>query len=69
LTFGDGKFFTLDYGASGLTLTVGSESVVAMPEPGMIVLFGLALAGIGFARRRRCSWIALSFPLSRDSPL
>ena len=28
LNFGIGKFFTLDYGTSGLTLTVGSETVV-----------------------------------------
>jgi len=69
LTVGDGEFFTLDYGTTGLTLTVDSESVVAVPEPGMIALFGLGLAGIGFARRRRCPEIALSFPRKRDSPL
>ena len=69
LTFGDGKFFTLDYGATGLTLTVGSESVVAVPAPGAIALFGLGLAGIGFARRRRCPRIAPSFPRKRDSSL
>jgi hypothetical protein len=53
LNFATGKFFTLDYGATGLTLTVNAETVVAASEPGMIALFGLGLAGIGFVRRRR----------------
>lgn len=50
---GGGKFFTLDYENSGLTLTVNAQTVVGVPEPGMIALFGLGLAGIGFARRHR----------------
>lgn len=53
LNFGDGRFFTLDYGRAGLTLTVGSETVVAASEPGTIALFGLGLVGVGFARRRK----------------
>lgn len=53
LNFATGKFFTLDYGESGLTLTVNAQTVVGVPEPGMIALFGLSVAGIGFARRRR----------------
>jgi hypothetical protein len=53
LNFATGKFFTLDYGDSGLTLTVNAQTVVGVPEPGMIALFGLGVAGIGFARRRR----------------
>lgn len=52
LNFAPDKFFSLDYGATGLTLTV-SSSVVAAPEPGVIALFGLGLAGIGIVRRRR----------------
>ena len=53
LNFGISKFFTLDYGTSGLTLTVGSETVVAASDPGSIALLGLGLAGIGYARRKR----------------
>ncbi len=53
LNFGIGKFFTLDYGTSGPTLTVGSETVVAASDPGSIALLGLGLAGIGYARRKR----------------
>lgn len=50
---GGGKFFTLDYENSGLTLTVNAQTVVGVPEPGMIALLGLGVAGIGFTRRRR----------------
>ena len=53
LNFATDKFFTLDYTATGLTLTVNAETVVAASEPGVIALFGLGLAGIGFARRKR----------------
>jgi hypothetical protein len=53
LNFATGKFFTLDYGVAGLTLTVNAETVVAVSEPDMIALFGLGLTGIGFVRRRR----------------
>lgn len=53
LNIAAGKFFTLDYGTNGLTLTVNAETVVGVAEPGMIALFGLGLAGIGFVRRRR----------------
>lgn len=53
LNFATDKFFTLDYGTNGLTLTVNAEQVAAVPEPGMIALFGLGLAGIAFSRRRR----------------
>jgi hypothetical protein len=53
LNFATGKFFTLHYGESGLTLTVNAQTVVGVPEPGTIALFGLGVAGIGFARRRR----------------
>tara|TARA_R110002110_G_scaffold30666_4_gene108436 strand:- start:4027 stop:5001 length:975 start_codon:yes stop_codon:yes gene_type:complete len=52
LNFGADKFFALDYGATGLTLTV-STSAVAASEPGMIALMGLGLIGIGLTRRRR----------------
>ena len=53
LNFATGKFFTLDYGATGLTLTVNAETVVGVPEPGMLALFGLGIAGIGVVRRRQ----------------
>jgi hypothetical protein len=53
LNFAAGKFFTLDYGMNGLTLTVNAETVVAASEPGAMALFGLGLAGIGFVRRKR----------------
>lgn len=53
LNFAADKFFTLDYGTNGLTLTVNAATVVGVPEPGMIALFGLGLAGIGFVRWRR----------------
>ena len=49
---GGGRFFALDYGDSGLTLTVNSQ-VVAAPEPALLALFGFGIAGIGFTRRRR----------------
>ena len=51
LNFAANKFFTLDYGATGLTLTVNGQTI-ATPEPGMIVLFGMGLADMGFTRRR-----------------
>jgi hypothetical protein len=53
LDFATDKFFTLDYTATGLTLTVNTQTVVGVPEPGMIALFGLGVAGVGFVRRRR----------------
>ena len=52
LSFGDGFVFTLDYGAAGLTLLVNAEQVAEVSEPGAIALFCIALAGLGFARRR-----------------
>lgn len=53
LSFGDGLFFTLDYGAAGLTLMVNAQQVAEVSEPGTIALFCIALAGMGVARRRR----------------
>ena len=52
LSFGDGLFFTLDYGAAGLTLLVNAGQVAEVSEPGAIALFCIALAGMGIARRR-----------------
>jgi hypothetical protein len=53
LNFAADKFFTLDYTATGLTLTVNAGQVAEVAEPGMIALFGLGVAGIGFMRRKR----------------
>jgi hypothetical protein len=52
LSFGDGLFFTLDYGAAGLTLLVNAEQIAEVSEPGMILMFCIALAGMGTVRRR-----------------
>ena len=52
LSFGDGLFFTLDYGEAGLTLMVNAEQIAEVSEPGAIALFCIALAGMGIARRR-----------------
>lgn len=51
LDLGDGKFFALDYDASGLTLTVATETA-AVPEPGTIAILGVAIAGLACMRRR-----------------
>ena len=46
-------------GPSGLlfstTITTVAGDEVALPEPGMIAIFGLGLVGLGLARRRRAS--------------
>lgn len=36
-------------------LTLDASSPVAMPEPGTLALFGLGLAGLGFARRSKAA--------------
>lgn len=38
-------------GPGGYDLTV--DQIAVVPEPGMVALFGLGLAGLGFARRRK----------------
>ena len=52
LNFAANKFFTLDYGATGLTLTVNGETI-ATPEPGAIGLLGASFASFWIARRRK----------------
>ncbi|MFT7569464.1 MAG: hypothetical protein ACI9JL_000483 [Paracoccaceae bacterium] len=42
-------------GREALRLSVVGEQVAAVPAPGIILLFGLGLAGIGYARRRRAA--------------
>ena len=51
LDLGNGKIFELDYGASGLTLTVAAVPV-EVPEPGMIAILCVGIAGLAFMRRR-----------------
>jgi len=36
-------------------VTLSSRTAMAVPEPSMIALFGMGLAGLGYARRRRQS--------------
>ena len=40
-------------GREALRLAVVEEQVAAVPAPGMVLLFGLYLVGIGYARRKR----------------
>jgi hypothetical protein len=54
-TFGytDAEFPDVAFLASTGSVTVGA--VVAVAEPGTLALFGAALAGLGFIRRKRCA--------------
>lgn len=46
---------TLTGTSGGVTSTSTSSGGTAVPEPGMLVLFGFGLAGVGLARRRRAA--------------
>lgn len=50
----DGNFssFTLPSVGSSSSLITGATNVFFVPEPGMAALFGIALLGFGFSRRR-----------------
>ena len=53
---GNSKLFNYNNGSTGrvfLDNFTVSQAVAAVPEPSIIVLFGLGLVGLGFARRRR----------------
>jgi hypothetical protein len=41
------------YGINYLSVTVEEEDIVAVPAPGALLLLGLGMAGIGFARHKR----------------
>lgn len=45
----------IDFGGGheALRLSVVGEHVAAAPAPGMILIFGIGLAGLGVARRKR----------------
>lgn len=45
--------FVLGSGLGGDRVGMGELQFNAVPEPGTLALFGLGLAGLGFARRRR----------------
>jgi hypothetical protein len=46
-----GAFITTEWGR----YTVNVVDEVTVPEPGTLALFGLGLAALGFARRRRAN--------------
>ena len=53
---GNSNLFNYNNGSTGrvfLDNFTVSQAVAAVPEPSIIVLFGLGLVGLGFARRRR----------------
>ena len=49
------RFSSLDRIDDTTGILLGDISIVSVPEPSIIALFGLGLVGLGFARRRRQS--------------
>ena len=47
------NFFDFTQGLDGSLVDVGAGPEVVVPEPGMAIIFGLGIAGLGFARRKR----------------
>jgi hypothetical protein len=52
---GQGGRFSVNGGASWASLSVASLDRLAVPEPGMLALFGIGVAGLGMSRRQRKS--------------
>jgi hypothetical protein len=48
----DGNFSSFSVPTTGSSIITGANNVFFVPEPDMVALFGIALLGFGFSRRR-----------------